>query len=101
MITLHRLGHPTEAFYVNHDMIVAVEATPDTVIRLMSGDKILVADSPQEVAQKVRACRVEILALALEMRGLEESAGEMALRFVTGPNLKPVEEPPEPIGQEP
>ncbi len=101
MITLHRLGHPTEAFYVNHDMIVAVEANPDTVIRLMSGDKILVAESPQEVAGKVRTCRVEILALALEIRGLEESAGEMALRFVTGPNLKPAEEPPEPIGQEP
>jgi flagellar protein FlbD len=99
MITLHRLGHPTEAFYVNHDMIVTVEATPDTVIRLMSGDKILVADSPEDVADKLRACRVEILALALEIRGLEESAGEMALRFVTGPNLEPAPEPPEPIGQ--
>ncbi|HUO69138.1 MAG TPA: flagellar FlbD family protein [Solirubrobacteraceae bacterium] len=101
MITLHRLGHHAEVFYVNHDMIVSVEANPDTVIRLMSGDRILVAETSAEVAEKVRDCRVEILALALRLRGEEEAAEEMALRFVTGPSLTPVEDPPQSIGQEP
>jgi uncharacterized protein YlzI (FlbEa/FlbD family) len=100
MITLHRLGHHAEAVYVNHDMIVSVEANPDTVIRLMNGDRILVAESAEEVAEKLRDCRVEILALALRLRGEEQAAEEMALRFVTGPNLRPVEDPPK-IGQEP
>lgn len=98
MITLHRLGHAEEIF-INHDMIVGVEANPDTVIRLMTGDRILVAESPVEVAVKVRDCRVEILAMALVLRGEEQAADEMALRFVTGPNLRRVEAPPESNGQ--
>jgi flagellar protein FlbD len=92
MITLHRLGHPEE-FFINHDMIVGVEANPDTVIRLMSGDRILVAETPREVADKVRDCRVEILAMALAFHGEEQAVEQMALRFVTGPNLHPVEDP--------
>ena len=94
MITLHRLGH-TEDIFINHDMIVGVEANPDTVIKLMSGDRILVSESPGEVAEKVRDCRVEILAMALMIRGEEQAADEMALRFVTGPNLRPAEPSPE------
>lgn len=101
MILLHRLGHSTEDFYVNHDMLVGVEANPDTVIRLMSGEKLLVAESAGEVAEKVRDCRVEILTLALRLRGEEQAADEMALRFVTGPNLQPVPPPSESIGQAP
>ena len=101
MITLHRLGHPTEDFFVNHDMIVGVEANPDTVIRLMTGDRILVAESPQEVADKVRDCRVEILTMALLIRGEEQAAEQMAVRFVTGPNLTPAETQPESNGQAP
>lgn len=101
MILLHRLGHSTEDFYVNHDMLVGVEANPDTVIRLLSGEKLLVAESAEEVAQKVRDCRVEILSLALQLRGEEQAAAEMALRFVTGPNLQPVPPTSESIGQAP
>jgi flagellar protein FlbD len=101
MITLHRLGHPTEDFYVNHDMIVGVEANPDTVIRLMPGDKIVVAESPQEVAEKVRDCRVEILTMALRVQGQEQATDALALRFVTGPNLSVVEQPRESIGHAP
>src|SRR5512142_1986125 len=99
MITLHHLGRPAEVFHVNHDMIVSVEANPDTVIRLMSGDRILVADSAEEVAEKVRDCRVEILTMALQLRGEERAAEEMALRFVTGPNLMPLEDQPQSTGQ--
>ena len=64
MITLHRLGHPASNFIVNHDMIVCVEANPDTVIRLTGGDKIVVAEAPAEVADKMLdVCRAQVMSL--------------------------------------
>ena len=49
MITLHRLGRSTP-FDLNDDLIVTVEATPDTVISLANGNKVVVSESPEEVA---------------------------------------------------
>ncbi len=46
MITLHRLGHSDEPFQLNPDMIVTVESTPDTVITLATGAKVVVAETP-------------------------------------------------------
>ena len=52
MITLHRLGHTTaEPFHLNPDLIVTVEATPDTVITLTTGAKVVVAESPERVVR--------------------------------------------------
>jgi len=68
MITLHRLGHKLEIFRLNPDLIVTVEATPDTVITLATGAKIVVAETPERVAKEVREYRVEILADALKVR---------------------------------
>jgi flagellar protein FlbD len=65
MITLHRLGHKLELFRLNPDLIVTVEATPDTVITLATGAKIVVAETPERVAKEVRAYRVDVLAAAL------------------------------------
>ena len=66
MITLHRLGHKLELFQLNPDLIVTVEAHPDTVITLATGAKIVVAETPQRVCQTVRAYRVDILAGAMK-----------------------------------
>ena len=68
MITLHRLGHAVEAFHLNPDLIVAVEATPDTVITLTTGSKIVVAEPPARVVADVREHRIEILAGAMDRR---------------------------------
>jgi uncharacterized protein YlzI (FlbEa/FlbD family) len=68
MITLHRLGHKLEIFRLNPDLIVTVEATPDTVLTLATGAKIVVAETPERVAKAVREYRVEILADALKVR---------------------------------
>ena len=38
-----------EPFQLNPDMIVTVESTPDTVITLATGAKIVVAETPEEV----------------------------------------------------
>jgi flagellar protein FlbD len=67
MISLHRLGHPGEEFLVNHDMIVFVEANPDTVIRLTGGEKLLVAEAPRDVAEKMLSCRAQAMSLAMRI----------------------------------
>jgi flagellar protein FlbD len=47
MIKVHRLNG--KEFVVNSELIVFVEATPDTVITLTTGDKIMVRDSMDDV----------------------------------------------------
>ena len=65
MITLHRLGHRHEPFLLNPDLIATVEAHPDTVISLTTGARLVVGESPAEVAAEIRAWRAGILADAL------------------------------------
>jgi uncharacterized protein YlzI (FlbEa/FlbD family) len=69
MITLNRLGHSDEPFQLNPDMIVTVESTPDTVIGLATGAKVVVAETPAEVAAAVHGYRAEVLAEAFRRRG--------------------------------
>lgn len=68
MITLHRLGHKLEPFQLNPDHIATVEATPDTVITLTNGVKIVVGETPQRVCAEFKAYRVEILADSMARR---------------------------------
>jgi flagellar protein FlbD len=68
MITLNRLGHSDEPFQLNPDMIVTVESTPDTVIALATGAKVVVAETPEEVAAAVREYRADVLGEALRRR---------------------------------
>ena len=60
MIELHRLGHQREPFQLNPDLIVTVEAHPDTVVTLATGTKVVVAETPDEIAGAVRDWRVSI-----------------------------------------
>ena len=69
MITLNRLGHSDEPFQLNPDMIVTIESTPDTVIALATGAKVVVAESPEDVAAAVHAYRADVLSDALRRRG--------------------------------
>ncbi len=68
MITLHRLGHTDEPFQLNPDLIVTVESTPDTVVTLATTAKVVVAESPDEVASAVREWRVGVLSEAMRNR---------------------------------
>jgi flagellar protein FlbD len=51
MIRLTRLGG--EEFVLNASQIEMVESTPDTVIRLLSGKKLVVRESVEVVVQRV------------------------------------------------
>jgi len=73
MIILHHLGRPHNAFALNRDLIVSVEARPDTVITLTSGDKLLVRESPEEVVELFRQGRADILAHAMSPRPYERA----------------------------
>jgi flagellar protein FlbD len=57
MIQLHRLARDRAPFHLNPDMIVTVEANPDTVVHLATGTNLLVSETPEEVAAAVRAWR--------------------------------------------
>lgn len=55
MIELTRLNN--KAFFINSDLIEIVEETPDTVISLTNGKKMIVVDSAEEIINKIVAFR--------------------------------------------
>jgi flagellar protein FlbD len=62
MIMLSRLnGLP---FALNPDLLERAEATPDTVLTLCDGSKLVVGESVEELIARVRAYRASILSLA-------------------------------------
>ena len=65
MIRLHRLSARAEVFYLNPDLIVAIDSTPDTVVTLTTHQKVLVADKAEDVVAAVLAWRSSILAAAM------------------------------------
>jgi flagellar protein FlbD len=76
MITLHRLGHGAEPFQLNPDLIVTIEAHPDTVLTLTTGTKIVVAETPEIVVAEVRDWRASIIAEATRRRKQPLGSGE-------------------------
>ena len=61
MIRLHRLGHRDEVFHLNPDLIISIEATPDTVVTLTTHSKLIVHESCDDVVALVRDWRASIL----------------------------------------
>ena len=71
MIKLTRLNnHP---LVVNSDLIKSVENAPDTVLTLVTGEKIIVLETTEQVLERVVAFRRAILA-GLVPTGREEIA---------------------------
>lgn len=58
MIKVKRLND--KEFVVNSELILFVEETPDTVITLTNGQKIVVVDSVDEIINKVIKYKSEI-----------------------------------------
>jgi flagellar protein FlbD len=54
--------------FINEDLIESIEATPDTVLTLVDGRKIVVADAPQLVVDRARVYRASVLAATEELR---------------------------------
>src|SRR5256884_6432218 len=73
MILVHRLrGEP---MFINEDLIESIEATPDTVLTLVDGRKIVVADAPQQAVDRARSYRASVLAATEDLRPRRTGAG--------------------------
>ncbi len=59
MIRLTRLNR--ESFYLNPDLIQEMESTPDTVLTLNSGVRIVVQDAPERVIEDIVQFKRRIL----------------------------------------
>jgi flagellar protein FlbD len=73
VIELHRLGQEAEKFLLNPDLVAVIEAHPDSVVTLTTGAKILVAETPEQITDRIRAWRAAIL---------REAFGPQPLRLV-------------------
>jgi len=65
VIRLHRLAHSKEDFHLNPDLILSIEATPDTIVTLTTHTKLIVSERPEEVVELVRAWRASVLEAGL------------------------------------
>ena len=65
LILLRRLGGPV--FTLNPDLIERAEATPDTVVTLIGGNKYVICESLDELVELIRDYRARILASAEAM----------------------------------
>ncbi|MFZ0590523.1 MAG: flagellar FlbD family protein [Bryobacteraceae bacterium] len=70
MIHLTRINRAP--LVLNSDLIEYIEKTPDTVVSLTNGAKLLVLESPEEIVEKVVGFRQGIL------RGVAKAPGGMA-----------------------
>lgn len=48
--------------YINPELIQTVEATPDTVVTLLDNKKLIVRETPQEIAERFIEYRRKIMA---------------------------------------
>ena len=61
MIRLHRLAVDPHPFHLNPDLVLTVEAHPDTVVVLTTGSRLLVKETPEQVVEAIRAWRASVL----------------------------------------
>lgn len=65
MIELTRLNkHP---LVVNSDLIEFIENTPDTVLTLVTGEKVVVSESTQDILERIISFRQRLLPTSLAM----------------------------------
>jgi flagellar protein FlbD len=63
--------------FLNADLLESIEATPDTVLTLVDGRRIVVADSPDEIADRIIEFRASIIASAAQLRGAATPVGQI------------------------
>jgi len=83
VIRLHRLSARAEVFYLNPDLIVAIDSTPDTVVTLTTHQKMLVSDRAEDVVAAIRQWRSSILAAALPSTPKRRSEAGLVLVAAT------------------
>ena len=92
MIRLHRLSARAEVFYLNPDLIVAIDSTPDTVVTLTTHQKVLVSDSPELLVAAIKDWRASILGQALPSTPVKRRS-DAALTLVAATAAPPPSNP--------
>ena len=64
MIRLSRLNN--ESFFVNCDLIEFVEQTPDTIVSMMSGRKLVVTETPEHIRDLIIEYKQRVMQPAKE-----------------------------------
>jgi flagellar protein FlbD len=59
MILVTRINKKTQ-FYVNEDMIEFIEETPDTILSLNTGKRVVVMETALEVIQRIHEEKIRI-----------------------------------------
>ena len=83
MIRLHRLSARAEVFYLNPDLILSIESTPDTVLTLTTHQKMLISDTPETVVAAIHEWRASILATAMPSTPRRRSDAALTLVSAT------------------
>lgn len=65
MITLTRLSG--SVFVLNSDLIERIDQTPDSVVTLIDGKKYVVTESLEQIIDRVRAYRGEVVAFGSQL----------------------------------
>ncbi|RMH58534.1 MAG: endoflagellar protein [Candidatus Hydrogenedentota bacterium] len=77
MIRVTRIND--KEFWIASEQIESVEATPDTVVTLLSGKKVIVKESPEEIRRRIIEYRGMVIregAKVVENSGKESSGPE-------------------------
>ena len=82
MIHLTRLNHLP--LVLNADLIETIEVTPDTVIALTTGQKLVVLESPEEVVRRVVEFRRAIYSGTLLSPSIQDARAGLSGEPVTG-----------------
>ena len=86
MIELTRLNGRT--MMLNSDLIKTAEASPDTMLTLISGEKLIVREEIAEVVERVLAYRARLLAVvARHMQNFGELERAVALAGLVAAGL--------------
>jgi flagellar protein FlbD len=86
MIELTRLNG--RSIVLNCDLIKTVEASPDTMLTLINGEKLIIREGISEVVERVLAYRARLLAvIARRLEKTPELESAVALTSVMGLEL--------------
>ena len=97
MIELTRLnGRP---MMLNSDLIKTAEASPDTMLTLINGEKLIVREEIAEVVERVLAYRAHLLAVvARRLHKFDDFARVLALASLDVANQPATPQSPGPAG---
>ena len=84
MIELTRLNG--QKLFVNCDLLKYAEASPDTVLTLLTGEKLVVRESCEEVMTLALSFRARVLEVAWP--DAAAALGVLLSQFVLNPSLK-------------